>query len=173
MIDATVKVSLSGLKKFKGVIEQGGPAVKKFLSQWAARYRGFAQLRFSKFSKGGGDWASLAESTILARPKGRGSGKPAILRNRGFLFAALAPTFQSAPGAEEKYEKLSVEVGYGGPGGYPDASVTIADIASFHQVGGSFLPQRKIIVPPDAATLTGMASDAERALNADAKDKIG
>jgi hypothetical protein len=173
MIEATVKVSLVGLKKFKGVISEGGPAVTKFLTQWAARYRGFIQLRFSKFSKGGGDWAPLAESTILARTKGRGSGKPAILRDKGFLFAALAPPFTSVPGALEKYDKLSVEVGYGGPGGYPDSSVTVADIASFHQVGGGRLPQRKIIVPPDQTTLDGMAKDAERSLNNDAKEMIG
>lgn len=164
-IQATVKISLPGLKKFAQLIKTNSPVVQTILKQWAARYRGFIQKRFAVYSKGGGDWAPLAASTIARRRKGKGKGTIAILRNTGLLFAALAPVFANKPGAFEKYGMLSVTVGYGGPQKHPGSSVTIADIASFHQVGGPNLPQRKIIVPPDADTLDGMSKDAERNLN--------
>jgi len=42
--------------------------------------------------------------------------------------------------------------------------VTIADIAGFHQEGGGRLPQRRIIVGPNARTQQGMIADGDRAI---------
>ncbi len=137
-----------------------GP-VRDALKKWAARYRSFAQLRFDRFSKGGGNWKPLAPSTLRRRRKGKRKNvrKATILRDTGTLFAALDPTFTSRPGQLETNIPFGVTVGYGGPGRHPKGRATIADIASFHQEGGPHLPKRELIVGPDSKTLTAMADD--------------
>ena len=184
MIETTVKVDLSGLKRFQRVIEEdlrrraNGP-IRRAIRQWGARYRSFAQQRFVTFSRGGGDWKDLADSTKARRRAGRkgkrtkkgrkgvegaATGTFAILRDTGTLLAALAPVFSSKPGQLQQDIPFGVRVGYGGPGRHPRGKVTIADIASFHQEGFGNLPARKIIVPPDAPTMDRMAGDMERGL---------
>jgi hypothetical protein len=123
----------------------------------------FLGLRFARLSRGGGEWPPLAPSTIKARRKGKGKGKPAILRDVGLLYNALSPTLNS-PGAINERVPFGVRVGYGGPMRHGEGRATIADIASYHQRGVGRLPQRKIIVPPDGSTRRGMMSDARRAL---------
>lgn len=174
MLKARVNVRLRGLVKFRQVMQEdlrgsGGGPIRACLKQWAARYRAFAQERFAIFSRGGGDWAPLAPSTIKGRRKGKGKGLvAAILRNLGFLFQALSPSFTKKPGQLESTIPFGVRVGFGGPGAYPKGPATVADIASFHQEGGPHLPQRKIIVDPPLAVITGMQNDMLRAL-----DKLG
>lgn len=163
-----VTLKLDNLRRFRSAIEDGAghPAIRAALKQWGARYRGFAQRRFDKFSKGGGDWPPLAASTLAGRRKGsnkKAKIKAAILRDTGTLFAALNPSF-GAPGAIEQTTKFGIVVGYGGPGRYPQGGATIADIANFHQTGAGHLPVRRIIVPPPSDVIAGMISDMERAL---------
>jgi hypothetical protein len=172
MIYASVELNLKGLKRFQKAVSAGSEVTKKILTQWAARYRGFVQRRFISFSKGGGNWPPLKLGTIRGRIKGKGQGSPAILRNTGVMLAALNPVFVGSPGAYEKYEPMSVTVGFGGPGTYLDGA-SVSDIASFHNAGAGFLPERKIIVPPDVSTRRGMVSDAERGLGGQAKAMIG
>lgn len=162
---------------------------------WAVRYRSFAQLRFDLYSKGGGDWQKLAVSTIKKRRQGTKSnlvklrqiqaltsnpqkkdaqsnsngGNVSILRDTGLLFAALTPVFAGAPGAIEENIQFGIRVGYGGPQrhaiGDKNSTVTIADIASFHQNGFMpRLPKRQIIVPPTQMLLSSMADDMTKAL---------
>lgn len=50
----------------------GSGTIRACFKQWSRRYRSFAQRRFDKYSKGGGDWPALALSTIRARRKGKG-----------------------------------------------------------------------------------------------------
>lgn len=153
-------------KLTKGVVEglttttASGP-IRDVLKKWAARYRSFAQLRFDRFSKGGGNWKPLAPSTLRRRRKGKRKNvrKATILRDTGTLFAALDPTFTSRPGQLEKNIPFGITVGYGGPHRHPKGRVTIADIASFHQEGGPRLPKRELIVKPDGKTLAAMAND--------------
>lgn len=178
MITSTVSVDLKGLEKFeKDVVTQlngaNGPA-KKALKLWAVRYRSYVQLRFDTYSKGGGNWRALSAATIKTRRKGRGkkngiSGTFTILRDTGTLFAALAPIFTGAPGAIEEEIPFGIRVGFGGPQKYVTGKKTkasIADIASFHQNGvAPRLPQREIIVPPNAQLLETMADDMTKALN--------
>lgn len=170
MIKASVKVKLKGLQRYREVVEQdlrGGGAgpIRACMKQWAARYRSWAQERFTKFSRGGGDWPPLSPRTIAGRRKGKGGGLvAAILRNLGLLFQVLSPTFAHKPGQLEEQISMGVRVGYGGPGSYPKGRATIADIASFHQMGGAHLPQRKIIVDPPQVLVGQMADDMTRAL---------
>jgi hypothetical protein len=118
--------------------------------------------------------ASLEKATRVAntrrssaaRDKGRlvnAGGVVSILRDTGTLFNALDPQFTGKPGALEHHMPFGVEVGYGGPGRYPDGA-TVADIASFHQEGGGRLPKREIVVAPPETVMVAMAADMERAL---------
>lgn len=176
----TVKIDLSGLQRYQQAIAQdlrtraNGP-VRQAMHQWAARFRSFLQLRFDKFSKGGGDWPDLAESTKRRRQKARkthasrkksGSATRsfAILRDTGTLFAALTPAFARKPGQLQEDIPFGVRVGFGGPAKHPEGKTTIAAIAAAHQAGAGPLPVRKIVVPPDQATMDAMAGDMERAL---------
>lgn len=75
-----VRVDLAPLLRFRDGLQKelaaaGGDdnPVRRALRQWAAIYRSFLRERFDAFSRGGGDWPPLAESTILAR-RARGGG---------------------------------------------------------------------------------------------------
>lgn len=82
MIGATadIEVNLSALIQYEKDVNSQlnqsstGP-VEKALKQWGVRYRSFVQLRFDKYSKGGGDWKPLAQATIDARRKGKDTKK--------------------------------------------------------------------------------------------------
>lgn len=172
---ATVRLNLKPLKRFAAAIRAdlrltGNGPVRRAMRQWAERYRSFAQLRFDSFSKGGGDWAPLKESTKKRRRKARkgrlkGAARSfSILRDNNLLFPALTPVWNRKPGALQKDITFGVRVGYGGPAKYPGGKATIADIATFHDTGAGNLPKRQIIVVPDAKTLTAMAGDMERGL---------
>jgi hypothetical protein len=173
MIAVDIKLDLSGMAKYRSAIDQPTGPVRDMLVQWATRYRAFIQRRFDRYSKGGGDWPSLATSTIAGRRKGKGKRRVTILRDTGTLFAALNPAFDGRPGSLQTINGLSVTVGYGGPQVHTGGRATIAAIAAYHDQGGGNLPQRQIIVPPDSKTLDAMAKDAERALTKLAKEMIG
>lgn len=95
-----------------------------------------------------------------------GQAQAAILRDTGVLFAALNPRFLDAPGFISEEIPFGVRVGYGGPSRHDTegGAATIADIAGFHQTGAGRLPVRKIIVPPDQATIEAMKQDLLRAM---------
>jgi len=127
------RIDIRGLNKFVKGIKAGsqstgsGP-VNNMLKAWGARYLTFIRRRFAKFSRGGGDWKPLAESTKKARRGSkrrktrssraktktttRGSGKKfAILRDTGILLKALSI---GAPGNLFKRVKGGIQVGFGG-----------------------------------------------------------
>ena len=58
-IKVTVTVDLSGFGRLDKELRHGGPRTTRVLKKWAVRYRGFAERRFVRFSRGGGDWAPL------------------------------------------------------------------------------------------------------------------
>lgn len=172
---ATVRLNLEPLKRFAAAIRAdlrttGNGPIRRAMRQWAARYRGFAQQRFDKFSKGGGDWPPLAESTKKRRRKARKGRKKgavrsfSLLRDTGLMFNALDTPWTRKPGALQKDIPFGVRAGYGGPAKHPGGKATIADIAGFHQAGKGRLPKREIIVVPDTRTLAAMAGDMERGL---------
>lgn len=87
----------------------------------------------------------------------------AILRDTGVLFAAM-----QIGSTGNQYDRIPFGARYGfrplphGSG----TSKSIQRIAGYHQQGGRHLPQRRIIVQPDAVTTRGMANDAGRAMRA-------
>lgn len=172
---ANVRLNLEPLKRFAAAIRAdlrttGNGPIRRAMRQWAARYRGFAQQRFDRFSKGGGDWPPLAASTKARRRKARKGRKKgatrsfSLLRDTGLMFAALDTPWSRKPGALQKDIPFGVRAGFGGPAKYPGGKATIADIAGFHDSGAGNLPKRQIIVVPDSRTLAAMAGDMERGL---------
>jgi hypothetical protein len=173
MIRVHVTIDLKNLKRFQTVLQQdlrgsGSGPIRAALRQWAARFRSFVQLRFDKFSKGGGDWKPLADSTKKRRAGARKGAKGlrsfAILRDTGTLFMALTPTFSNKPGQFQEDIPFGVRVGFGGPARHPKGAMSVADLARFHQEGAGHLPARIIITEPDASVQRLMASDIQRAL---------
>lgn len=172
---ATVRLNLKPLKRFAAAVSAdlrltGNGPVRRAMRQWAARYRSFAQQRFDVYSKGGGDWAPLKESTKRRRRKARkgrirGATRSfSILRDTGLMFQALNPVWSRKPGALQKDISFGVRVGYGGSAKHPGGKASIADIARFHDTGAGNLPKRLIIDSPDAKTVAAMAGDMERGL---------
>lgn len=141
-------------------------ARRKVYKQWAMRVRSFLQLRFAKFSRGGGDWPPLKKRTIARRRVGRRAKKigrkTALLRNTDTMYNALDVRFTSKPGAIEKMVRDGIKIGFGGSARHPKASMTVVKLAVIHQEGKGNMPQRKIIVKPDRRTKQGMASDVVR-----------
>jgi hypothetical protein len=165
MIETNVKISLDSLKLWRKSIRsqlkqsQSGEITVAF-KQWAVRYRAFAQDRFDRASKGDGTWPPLSARTIAGRRKGSST----ILRDTGTLFAALAPTWSAPQGSINELIDGGVRVGFGGGSSHPSGFATIAEIASYHQVGGGRLPKREIIVQPTSSLMDAFAADLERAL---------
>lgn len=144
---ATVKVNSVKLAALSRRIKD--PAARAVAhKKIGAIYRSFVQERYSRLSRGGGEWPDLAASTKKARRK---ATTFSILIDTGLLFAAINPVL--GVGGIEETRGSAVRLGFGGPGKYPSGNATIADIASFHQAGGGRLPKREIIVTPDTATL--------------------
>jgi len=176
-ISISVKIDLKELRQFKRLLDKdlrvggqqyGGSPVNNAFKQWGVRIRSFLQERFAIYSRGGGNWAPLKPSTISRRRKGKGKGPVAILRDTGTLYNALSPNFTGKPGAIEERIPYGIKVGYGGPARHTSnygGVATIADIASFHQVGAGYLPKREIIVQPNEHVLGLMADDMNRAID--------
>jgi hypothetical protein len=76
MITATVVIDLGSLKNYQRAIDSdlrrsGNGPIRACFKKWAARYRSFLRERFSRLSRGGGEWPSLALSTLLRRRRGK------------------------------------------------------------------------------------------------------
>lgn len=177
-----VRVNLKPLQKFRAAFKagMGGPnsPLRRAVRQWAVVYRAAMKARFSKFSRGGGNWGPLEESTKARRRKGRGrtvtsgagtktvkQGTVAILFDTGTLIGGLDPSFNPSGGAKEKPIAFGITVGFGGSARHEKGGGTIAQIASIHQAGSPpHLPARPIIVKPDRRTTGKMAEVMEKAL---------
>lgn len=186
MISTSVKVDLSGMRRFMSIVEDGlkrksGP-IRDVVRLWGRMYLSFTKERYDRFSKGGGDWPGLEESTIYRRRHGgkakskrgkrayqkalaTGGGQVSILRDTGVLFSAIDPTIQRPKGGLREQIPYGMEVGYGGPTRHPTPGsarrhATIAEIASYHHEG---IPSktgrkiRKVLVDPPADVLRRMA----------------
>lgn len=157
-------------------------------TQWTARYAGFIRRRYVQNAAGGGDWAPLAVSTIKGRARGKGKGNAHTRRGgrggrntqRSFLArdTRRGGMLVASPGSYQILRDTntllaSVDIGAtankltraAGRVTYTIAATReLGVIARAHQDGGKHLPQRKILVPPDAAVLSAMRSIAVRAV---------
>lgn len=180
-----VKVNLKPLERFSRLIHDGlrlgtGP-IADAVRQWAVRYRSFAQERFDRYSKGGGDWPSLKLATIRRRRHGKGGrykrgakahkkalatggGQISMLRDTGTMFRALSPVFGRTPGQLQELIPFGIRVGFGGPAGHPGGPITVAELAEIHHEGKGNVPAREIIVDPPQSVTDRMATDARRGI---------
>lgn len=164
---AEIVLNLQPLERLQDLMQTGlnsggysSDPIGKAVKQWAIRYKAWVQQRFDRFSKGGGDWEPLAESTIKQR---RGT-TASILRDTGTLYAALDPVFTGRPGSFQQKVPLGIAVGFGGGAGHPSGNATIAEIAGYHQRGNMRLPARQILVQPPTSVVNKMGQDLIRAI---------
>ncbi len=160
---AGVRINLNGkLARFNRIVSGGSvEVISRIFQSWTKIFGAFIRMRFVRASRGDGTWQPLAESTIARRRKGKGKGSPAILRDTGLLFMHLTPEVKGLA-IKDSAPKFEATVEFGGNAIYPDGGVSTSDVAGFHQEGGGYLPQRKIIVPPDVKTKGQMAKSAKK-----------
>ncbi len=173
---ADVVVKLEGLKRFQRSVSgdmrsrSNGP-VRKAITQWAAIYRAAMLERYTKASRGSGDWPPLKPNTIARRRKGKGVGpRASILVDTGILRGALSIEFSNKPGQLQQDLPFGVRVGYGGPAQHDSGGPTVAQIANWHQTGAGRLPVREIIVSPTGKTLELMQKVMEAGIRKAAKN---
>jgi hypothetical protein len=152
-----VHLNTRGLRHLARAIRRDSPTIQRAYKRWAVIYLGEMQRRFNRFSRGGGSWPPLAQSTVRRRRKGgrkrggnnttalnqnRTGGGAAILRDTGTLMNALSP---ESSGSKRQMIRHGVRGGFA-QARHPSGRTTLADIASFHQRGAGRLPQRKILL---------------------------
>lgn len=157
---------LDGLYQDYSRIRFGSPPrpIQAALNYWGRLYRDYLRQRFRRNSRGGGgaggQWKGHAPST----KKARGPRAP-ILRVTGTLEKQLGAYIQPV----HLSKGLGVAVGYPPNAIHPEAGMTVARLASIHQVGAPSrnLPARPIIVQPPQRVLKQMTArmrDAMRQL---------
>lgn len=166
MITAQVKVTYHGrgvtaLKKalrVRGLV----PEFSQAFDQINRIYRAYLRDRFVKFSRGGGNWRKLADST-LARRRNKDKSSVAILRDTGAMFASFQPSIVKTSGLVKKRSKLGFDVTFGRPMGHY-SGVTTTQLMRWHHSGAGRLPARKLVVGMDSKTAKQVARVVEKAM---------
>lgn len=155
-----VTVKLDGLDRLRKAI-LGNPALgERIAKAWATIYRAFVRQRFAAQSRGGGEWAPLALSTIKRR-RGGGQGA-AILRDTGALFASLQPNLEGAGLLKSSPLKpVGFRATLQSARTYK-AGATLQEVAEYHHHGEGRLPARTILVAPPQSTIAQMAAHGKR-----------
>ncbi len=191
MARVKVLLDLRGLERYRKEVRRGlrslSPSpMRDVLKKWAFRYRGAMRQRYDRFSKGGGDWKPLKESTKKARRHGKGGrsrrgskayakakasggGKISILRDTNEMFSVLSPVFRRLPGQSEQNVPFGIVVGFEGPGQKTQrdkkkGKATIREVAEFHHLGKGRNPKRTLLVDPDDPLKRKMANDMVRGM---------
>lgn len=149
----------------------GRTPMDDLLNLWWERYRRFIEMRFTKFSRGGGNWRRLSPLTIARRrkpsKKSRRKGNYAILVDTGQLRNSL----KSDTMLVKRRVGNAIEFGFPARKRQGDG-LTMGELAKIHQFGTRTIPARRILVQPDAATIKGMGNDARR-INAALARRMG
>ena len=142
-------------KKLKDLLRfaEDKALLEKCLNTIAAVYRSQMLKRYERFAAGGGDWKPLSKATIQRRRKGKGTGSDRILIDTAGLLHAVGT--MTHVGAKNTINGSYITVGFSSAS--HDGGETYNTIAALHQNGGwtiiggkkVFVPQRKILVPPD------------------------
>ena len=179
---AGFRFDISKLIKLKRILgsAEGATVMKPLYERWGIRYLSFARQKFTINSAGGGDWPSLANSTIASRMRKSRRTR----RGRRITIAARAFGIHNAERIDFVRENLrttilvdtgvlknglnvgatgnlfaphtfGIKVGYSG-GSHPRSRASIAQIAAYHNAGTGRLPQRQIIYPPDEGVKASM-----------------
>lgn len=121
-------------------------------------YLAFARRHFVEQSKGGGEWPKLKTK----RKRNKDANKQLILRDTGFLLQSLS---MGVAGNYFDANINSVTVGFDKVPHAGDNDATLREIAVYHNEGAGNLPQREILVEPDAATQKRMIVELQRMFN--------
>ena len=125
----------------------------KCLNALASVYRSMMLKRYDLFADGGGNWKPLSPVTLAKRRKGKGGGSDKILIDTKGLIEAVGS--MTAIGASNYINGSCITVGFSDEA--HDGGESYNQVATLHQNGGwtiidghrVFVPQRKILVPPD------------------------
>lgn len=129
---------------------------KSLLRAWAKIYLADMQRRFSKKSRGGGDWKAISEATEQKK------GNKLILVDEGKLMKALQ---LGGTGNFVKFimSELAVEVGFSEA--LHSKNLSYNKLARIHQNGEGNNPVREILEPPSPAALRQMIRATQIAMN--------
>lgn len=167
-----VVMRFGGLSRIQNALAQRTPPVEKMFGRLLTFYASAMTRRFTQFSRGGGDWPKLADSTIARRrhPKGGkrgrrrakvGAGSVSILADTGILRGAL-----SVGAAGNKVRPIPNGVAFGFADLPRGKGATLSKIAFWHHTGAGRNPVRRILVQPDPATRERMKREVSRTVAA-------
>lgn len=118
-------------------------------------YLAYVRRKFVENSRGGGLWPPLKRK----RKRNKSLDNQAILRDTGFLLQSIS---LGAAGNYFQNDINSVTVGFAKvPHGNDNAS-NLREIAIYHNEGQGNLPQREILLAPDAQTQDRMTLELKR-----------
>lgn len=171
IVNVRISYDLSGIGKYRSTVDRGlktgTGVIGQAFNKWGDRMQKYLSTRFKVYSKGGGDWPPLASSTVKRK------GHRTILVDSGLLRSAVNTR---GAGSLFKIDKKpgGISIDIGGNKKYPQGRnrrgqfkkvVSVSDVARYHQEGGAKLPQRKIVVPPNQATINLMTQDLQKAID--------
>lgn len=147
-------------RQAKAILGLDSQVVTRIMDSWSRTYLLFIRKRFIAAARGNGTWRPLAPATVQARRRKR-RGRVLILRDTDLMFENVTPEFTQVYMGVQNKPKFSATIKPGENAQYPDGK-SVREVMLYHQLGGPNLPQRKVIVPPDAATENKMAYDAKK-----------
>jgi hypothetical protein len=170
MPKAFARIDVRGLNRLRREVSEGlngktGGPIDTMLKNWGLFYLRKCQDAFRRNSAGGGDWPPLALVTI---EKTRDLPRKGILRINSDVYFALFP---GEAGNVFRRTPKGILVGFGGPGrhsfyrnrGPNQKSVTVAQVAMWHNEGTKRMPRRRILLEPDQVIAAQMREEAIRA----------
>jgi len=164
---ASVVLNLRNLDRFKRELRGGrSREVRGALDEWGRLYADFTKRRFVKFSRGGGNWRQLAQSTIEAKRR-RGAANPTrILVDTGLLLGELEPRVGGFSGVRSTKRGMQLRLDMSAMSSSYARGNTTGDVAGYHNTGGGRLPRRQIFIQPTKELRRKMAQAMQRAIRA-------
>lgn len=155
-LDVQITLRLEPIDRLIEQLDKRDGEIYATLLDCSEIYRQFIYERFLKFAAGGGNWKKL--SAPYKAFKARKGLDSRILVSRKILLESLRPDRASIIKASDG---LRMQFARGRR--YPNGTA-VASVFDAHNTGGRNLPQRKILVLPDASTGAKIEARAEEGL---------
>jgi hypothetical protein len=156
-IKAKLRTDLRNLQALRRDTLNGTGAVADAMDDWRRLYSSFTLRRFDVWSRGGGDWPPLRN------PRRKKKNRNKILVLTGFMRARLAAAITVVA-----HTARSITFALIDSTRHPDADMPVDELMAIHDQGLG-LPQRRILVAPDATVLQQMREAGVRRLTARAR----
>jgi len=151
-IKLNVNIDLSKVMNIKRFEQKNQPLL---LSTAAARYEQFLRNRFIRNSRGGGQWVSLAASTIKRKEQRGIADRPElILRESDLMLDSIGTKVVSG----------TTFVGFVRDRAHT-RKIRLLRLVRIHTIGGPKLPSRKVVDYPDSNTRMKMVDDIKDQYN--------